>query len=214
MKLKLPLRMNRRQWLLRMGVKGEPPIELLMQMADAEEKLFAAAMPQGIYRIMPVEAVSPNGEAIKRHLKGCREVAILGVTLGAMVDNLIRTSQIRDMAEAVILDSGASVLVERLCDEFEDIINKETKMYMTGRYSPGYGDYPVHSQAELIWLIDAHRKIGLTVNKDYMMTPQKSITGIIGLSDRPVSGYLATCEECVIKDTCDLRKEGKTCVGL
>lgn len=214
MKLNLPLRIDRLQWLLRMGIKGDPSPGLLKQMADIEEKLLAASMPQGIYRIMPADAITLHGVAIRKHLRGCKEVALMGVTLGAMVDNLIRISQIRDMSEAVIMDCGASVLVEQICDDLEHIIHEDTNLYMTGRYSPGYGDYPLKTQTEIMWLMDSHRKIGLTVNKNYMMTPQKSITAVIGLSEHPVDGYLASCEECLIKEKCALRKEGKTCAGL
>ena len=214
MRMDLPPRLSRYQWLQRMGYEGKPDIDLLMQLAEAEEKLFAAAMPQGIYRVMPVEAITPHGEAIKKHLEGCDEVAIMGVTLGAMVDNLIRTSQVRNMAEAFILDCGASVLVERIASDLESCVMREQEKYTTVRYSPGYGDYPVTLQAELIWLMDAHRKIGLTVNKNFMLTPQKSVTAVMGMSDHPVSGYLATCEECTIREKCELRKKGKNCVGL
>ena len=214
MRLKTPSRIDRIQWLQRMGIKGEPPASLLKQMADMEVKLLAAAMPQGIYRVVPVDGLTLEGIAIKRHLRGCNEAAIMGVTLGSMVDNLIRISQIRDMAEAVILDCAASVLVEQIADDLEAIIGTEQKKHMTGRYSPGYGDYPIKMQTEIMWLMDSHRKIGLTVNENFMMTPQKSITAIIGLSEQPVEGYLATCSECVLREKCELRKEGKTCAGL
>ena len=214
MRLDLPNWINRHQWLDRLGYEGKPDVDVLLSLAEAEEKLFEAAMPQGIYRVVPVEAITPQGRDIKRHLDKCDEVAIMGVTLGPTVETLIRSSQIRNMAEAVLLDAGASVLVEQLADAMCQIIDSEQKRCSTVRYSPGYGDYPVMMQTELIWLMDAHRKIGLSVNKNYMMTPQKSVTAVIGLSDEPVTGYLATCEECKIKDGCELIKKGKTCVGL
>lgn len=236
MKLSLPQRIDTGQWLQRMGVKGKAPDDLLRQMNEAESKLMEMAMPRGIYRIMPKDAITQSGEAIKKHLDGCDEIAIMGVTLGALVDTLIRTSQIKSMAEAFVIDCGASVLVEQVCDDLEEIIRRDIDTcedtqqyeeaakkdinvrdhirYMTPRYSPGYGDYPIQLQTELIWLMDAHRKIGLTVNKNYMMTPLKSVTAVIGISGKPVTGYLASCEECIIKDNCVLRKEGKNCAGL
>ena len=180
MRIDLPKWINRHQWLERMGFEGKPDINMLIRLAEAEEKLFAVAMPQGVYRVMPVEAITPKGDNIKKHLEQCDEVAIMGVTLGAMVDNLIRTSQIRDMAEAVMLDAGASILIEQIADEMSRIIDREQQRCTTVRYSPGYGDYPVMMQTELIWLTDAHRKIGLSVNKNYMMTPQKYIDELRG----------------------------------
>lgn len=211
MRLELPEKIDRQQWLDRMGVKGNAPAELLEQMDRVEEKLMGTAMPRGIYRFMPVDIITLTGDAIKKHLKGCREVVVMAVTLGALTDNFIRMCQVRDMAEALMADSGASILIEQICDQLEAKIKSETDQYLTGRYSPGYGDYPIHLQTELIWLLDAQKKIGLTVNESYIMIPRKSITAVMGASEHPVTGYRATCEECVLKDACILRKEGKNC---
>lgn len=43
------------------------------------------------------------------------------------------------------------------------------------------------------------------------MIPRKSITAVLGISDHPVKGKLATCNECVLRDKCELRKEGGFC---
>lgn len=205
---------DRAQWLSRMGVKGNGDAELLRQMELCEKRLLSAAAPQGIYRMIKPEELDLKGEAIRKHLADCREAVLLGVTLGAGVDHLIRSSQIRDMAEAFILDCGASILTEQVCDLFEEQIRKENNLYFTGRYSPGYGDYPLECQDELIRLLDGPRKIGLTVNRSHLLIPRKSITAVMGGADHPVSGYLATCEECTLRDTCVLRKEGKNCAGF
>lgn len=230
MRLELPLKIDRKQWLQRMGVNvencgsageiGHPGIKKLMeQISVAEEKLMEAAMPQGIFRFINLddavkESAGFESRDIKKHLEGCREIIIMGATLGIQVDQLIRVVQIRDMAEAVILDSGASVLIEQVCDLLEAQIKATTNMYLTGRYSPGYGDYPIKAQSWLIRTLDAQRKIGLTVNESYIMIPRKSVTAIIGAADHPVSGYLSTCDKCTIRDKCILRKEGKNCAGV
>lgn len=214
MKLEKPNRVDRRQWLRRLGVPGEGDEKLEQSLAQAENLLLKNAQPQGIYRVLSLGDIALGGNAIKKHLKGCRELAIMGVTIGAGVDRLIRQSQIRDMAEAVILDCGASVLTEQICDSFEARIREETQGYLTGRYSPGYGDLPIETQDVLVRILDGPRKIGLTVNQNHIMIPKKSVTAILGIADHPVSGYLATCEECTLRDNCDLRKEGKNCAGL
>lgn len=214
MKLKTPTNIERGKWLQALGVKGQADEHLEASLVQAEEQLLKAATVQGIYRILPLEALGLTGTAIKKHLAGCREMAIMGVTLGTAVDNLIRASQIRDMAAAVILDCGASVLIEEICDGFEARIKAESGGFLTGRYSPGYGDLPIETQGQLIKLLDGPRKIGLTVNQNYIMIPRKSVTAILGIADHPVSGYLATCAECKLRDTCDLRKEGKNCAGI
>ena len=138
-------------------------------------------------------------------------MVVMGVTLGSAVDSLIRTGQIRDMAQAVLLDCGASVLIEQICDTFEEQIRCEINGFMTGRYSPGYGDLPLEIQKQLIRVLDGPRKIGLTVSQSYSMIPRKSVTAVLGIADHPVSGYLAGCKECALREQCAQRKEGKNC---
>lgn len=211
MRLEKPQSVDFRQWLARMGVTGEADESLRQSMKTEEKKLLSAAEPKGIYRVFQKGDLALKGNGIKRHLQDCREMILLGVTLGAGVDQLLRSSQIRDMASAVILDCGASVLIEQICDRFQEEIRQETGLFLTSRYSPGYGDFPIETQDELIRLLDGPRKIGLTVNQNHILIPRKSVTAVIGAADHPVKGYLATCGECAIREICALRKEGKNC---
>ncbi len=211
MKLEKPLQIDAKQWLGRLGTKGQADERLQASMEACEKKLLQAARIQGIYRVLSLDALALEGNAIRKHLAGCREMAVMAVTLGAEVDRTIRTAQVRDMAEALILDCGASVLVEQACDSLEAQMGRELGGFLTGRYSPGYGDLPIETQGELLGALDAGRKIGLTVNKSHIMIPRKSVTAVLGMADHPVKGYLATCAECALRDTCILRKEGKSC---
>lgn len=214
MRLNLPIEIDKKQWLARLGVKGDMPEGLEEQLHLTQEKLLKAASPQGVYRIIEKDAMELPGNAIKKHLAECNEAVLLAVTLGTGVERLIRTSQIRDMAEAVLLDSGASILAEQVADALDEKIRIETGLHMTPRYSPGYGDFPIEMQRRFIKLLDTHRQIGLSVNENHILIPRKSITAIAGLADHPVKGYLATCDECLIREKCALRKEGKNCAGL
>ena len=141
----------------------------------------------------------------------------MAVTLGVGVDQLLRKTQVTDMALAVIIDSGASVLIEQLADDFQEEIVKKPEAsdrnntFTTPRFSPGYGDWPITEQARIVRLLDGQRQIGLNITKDSLMIPRKSITAVIGISDHPVKGCLATCDECVLQDKCLLKKEGKFC---
>ena len=241
MRLRLPRQIDKKQWLARLGVKGEVDTQLLQQLDRAERKLLEAASPQGIYRVCDLERSMIKGEesvtssvlelpgnAIKKHLAECNSMVVMAVTLGAAVDRLIRTAQIRDMAEAVLLDSGASILAEQCADVLEESIHAENgdfttgnceapgigkaeSTYYTGRYSPGYGDFPIEMQRQMINAVDGPRTIGLTVNESSILIPRKSITAIIGTADHPVTGYLATCNECAIRENCRLLKEGTPC---
>lgn len=213
---------NREEWLKALHVKGEAGDMLAFQMDEAERLLMEAAVPRKIYRVIQRADLRVCGTSIERHLEGCGQAAVMAATLGIGVDNLIRRYQVKDMAMAVILDAGASVYIEQVCDEFEVEIrdalgtdgcevNETAPVFMTSRFSPGYGDYPITEQKYILSLVDASRRIGLNATADSLMIPRKSVSAVIGLSDHPVTGKLATCGECVLREKCLLRKEGKFC---
>ena len=230
-------KLNRRSWFRLMGVSDEhrrmakaaetgsageaaaktkAAIDRLMQQMDeAETLLFDAADPAFTYEVLDADKLPISGVSLAKHLEGCNQIAIMAVTLGPEVDRLISETQEHRIALGVVIDSGASIMAELATNMAEELIRAEIAekgpIFMTGRFSPGYGDSPLEMQAEVLALLHADEKLGITLSKGYMMSPSKSITAIMGLADHPVTGRLATCEECVLRDKCQLRKEGKRC---
>jgi cobalamin-dependent methionine synthase I len=123
-----------------------------------------------------------QGSDIKTHLNGCDEVIILAATLGLQVDELIRRTESSNMAEAVVLDALASEAIEQLCDTAEKEIQLSTiNCQLSTRFSPGYGDFPLEVQGELLKLLGAKKKIGLYVSESNLLIPRKSVTAVIGV---------------------------------
>ena len=89
---------------------------------------------------------------------------------------------------------------------------KEGK-YLTGRFSPGYGDWDIAVQPLVANALDTVRRAGLCVTDTNLMTPRKSVTAILGVSGHPVKGKLAGCGHCVLRTRCEYRKRGKTCAS-
>ena len=87
-----------------------------------------------------------KGEDIFRHLEGCSEALLLAVTVGPGVDGQIRRAGVGDIAAGVASDAIGSVLAEQAADAAEaergSGPQSRTK-YLTGRFSPGYGDWPI-----------------------------------------------------------------------
>lgn len=200
---------DRQQWLAALHAKGSIDSRLAEQMDEAERLLKAAARPKAVHKVLEISVISTDSISIKKHLEGCNKIVLMAVTLGTDVDQLLRRTQITDMAMAVIIDAGASILVEQLADEFQKSI--KAGPFMTSRFSPGYGDWSITEQSRIVRLLDGQRQIGLNVTKDSLMIPRKSITAVMGIAGHPVKGCLATCDECVLKDKCLLKKEGKFC---
>lgn len=211
MNIEITERIPRDKWLAALGTHGTRDESLNETLDEVESALLAAAKPKAIYRVMDIADIKVQGFSLKKHLEGCHKVIVMALTLGAGTDSLIRKLQVTDMAKAVMADSGASVLVECLCDKYEEHIKAATDGYKTGRFSPGYGDCPLEMQKSVISYVDGQRKIGLNVTANFLMIPRKSVTAIIGVADHPVKGRLATCGECVLREKCTLRREGKFC---
>lgn len=192
----------------------------LSAMLDAcTEKLCAAAQPRTIYRVLPVEHTAEGvtlgglplqGQDIALHLTGCKEAVLLAVTLSAPVDALIRRASVTDMTQAVMYDAIAGAAVERVCNDLEaEIRAKYPYPYYTARFSAGYGDFPITQQGALVRLLDATRKIGLTVTPAQTLVPMKSVTAVIGMSHEPVRdarrfGCGNSCAECPYNESCPM----------
>ena len=156
-----------------------------------------------------------TGNDIYEHLRGCRKCAVMAATMGIEVDNLIRTEQRTDMLKALVLDSCATEFTEKLCDKAENEIRAIAESEGKGinfRFSPGYGDLPIDIQRDITGVIDAARKIGLTVTKNSIMIPGKSVTAIIGFTtDYKINKKKQACDTCSMRDNCMFRKGGTTC---
>ena len=56
---------------------------------------------------------------------------------------------------------------------------KEKEGFRTNfRFCPGYGDLPLKTNADILAVLDAAKKIGLTVTESGLLLPVKSIVGV------------------------------------
>lgn len=185
------------------------------------EEIARAAEPRLVYRRLAlaggaIPGLPLAGEDIQGLLAESREAVLMAVTLGPGIERLLMRREVTDMADAVILDACASAAVENVCDHFEFDLRDALKgegLYLTDRFSPGYGDLPLDAQARLCAALDTARRIGLTVSSNYIMVPRKSVTAILGISERPQPLRRRGCEVCSLFLTCPYRKEGVSCHG-
>ena len=122
---------------------------------------------------------------LARNLAGCDKAVIFAATVGAGIDRLIARYSHISPARALFLQALGAERIEALCNMFENDIIVEAKKdgwQSHPRFSPGYGDFPLYFQTELIRVLDTPRKIGLTLNRSLLMSPTKSVTAVIGLS--------------------------------
>lgn len=185
----------------------------------AFQELESAAIPKFIYRIFDLKCVEEEricfdrveikSKSLGKNLKGCDQIVLFGATLGIGVDRLMTRKSVTNMAEAVVIQACSAVLLEAYCDECQEEIAQEVQRkggFLRPRFSPGYGDFPIGFQRELMQILESAKRIGLTITKSYMMTPVKSVTAVIGVSQTDAGCRSIPCEECKKQD-CKYRRD-------
>lgn len=206
-----------------LGFQNSPPDQQTLEdIAVISQELASLVRPVGTHRVIPLDFsqefpfVGTNfpllGEDIKSLLQPCSHALFMAVTLGHEFERYLRQVQVRDMAKAVILDACASSLVEEFCNYYEETLGKEYDTYFfTDRFSPGYGDLPLSVQAPLCSILNTEKTLGLSLSPQFIMAPTKSITAILGFAAQAQPMKIKGCGHCALRETCQLRKGGKTC---
>ena len=199
---------------------GAIPEDTEEALRRGEERLLKAARPRAVWRVFPYRpgeplpgtGFVPEGEDLRTFLADCDEVILLAATLGAEPDLLQRQLRLRHMSDAVILDAAVSAAVENVCDNLcADLAARFAPRYLTERFSPGYGDFPLSQQGWFFRLLDMNRRLGVTLTESDLMIPQKTVTAVVGVSDRPQKRRGKSCDSCSLTQSCAFRREGKHC---
>lgn len=208
-------RIDEREVLRYLGCAQAPDPELKEKISHLSEELITVSVPRLVWRrlpLLPENEFLLAGEDIRGILKDCSEVVLFAATLGVEAERFLQRAQIRDMAQAVILDACADSAIENVCDHFcQDLAALVKPSYLTDRYSPGYGDLPLSHQRVIFDVLDVTRRIGVTLTDSGLMLPQKSVTAMIGISDQPQKHRSGNCMGCSMYLHCIYRKEGRTC---
>lgn len=195
-----------------LGVRGEADAALHDSIVKQGSLLMEAASPRLVWKRMPIEAQYVEGEDLRQLLQDGKELVLFAATLGMEVERLSRQMQLKDMAEALIFDACADAAIENVCDNFCDDLAKEiSPLYLTQRFSPGYGDLPLSYQKKLFEALDIFRRIGVSLTQSGLMLPQKSVTAIMGIRETPMPSRASSCELCNLKDHCTHRREAAIC---
>ena len=180
-----------------------------------------------------------KGKSIKKHLSNSEEIYLMAATLGAQVDKKISYYEKVSVTKSMIFDACATTAIEAGCDQVEEEIKEKVLAAVnediTVRYSPGYGDLGIDIQKEILRILKAPKKIGLTASKYNMLLPTKSVTAIIGviaekktaeqqteeitdlggrdqnLEQRDLEFEERHCRNCLLYQDCELRRKGIYC---
>ena len=149
------------------------------------EAALAAIRPARTWkRFEDLSVVGTGGSpSLAKHLSGCHAAYLVCTTIGASFDALQRRTAATSPSDAFVLQAIGAAAIEEWTDETEKAIRRELQAGETlvSRYSPGYGDYPLAAQRELLGLLDASRKVGVSLTDSFLMVPSKSVSAVIGV---------------------------------
>lgn len=176
--------------------------------SDSFRELDQAAEQRMVYRIFELQEADGQitigsllieSKALEKNMKGCEKALMLGATLGAEVDRLLRKYELTDMARAVVLQACAAAMLEEYLDTRQEELKEDLGRegwYLRPRFSPGYGDFDIRHQKLVLRMLESEKKIGLMATDSCMLIPTKSVTAVIGLSKTPISCHRQGCEAC------------------
>lgn len=152
-----------------------------------------------------------SSKDLEKNLKGCTSVILFCATIGIEIDRLIwRYSSISPL-KSLLFQAIGTERIESLCDLFNYDIKEQKKKigkFIRPRFSAGYGDFPIEAQKDIIRILDTSRKIGVNLNESLLMSPSKSVTAIIGISDKNICEDKKECEICK-KEDCEYRRRNE-----
>ncbi len=201
---KIPLTVTEHEVLPFLGINktGSPQEQELINYYIKE--IRKKAQPVGVWQAFAVEhhdstkitlENSPlvlEGTITSAHFKTCKKITLLAATLGQEVDAFLAQLSEDNPAHALVFDGVASAAAEYFTEQLDNYLSGEIKrkgFFPTARFSPGYGDWPLHWQKAFLSSIEADR-IGLTITSYFLLQPVKSVTAALGWSKVPVKrGY-------------------------
>ena len=149
------------------------------------------------------EVVLDVGGRVIAQLHDSVAISAFVVTIGCeLSDQSRQLMQKGDSVDGFVLDAIGSVAVELMADSVQQAVADEVlplNMKITNRFSPGYCSWPTSGQADLFSLLPEN-PAGVQLNDSFLMTPIKSVSGIIGIGSnvvyRPYVCDLCDLHEC------------------
>lgn len=186
----------------------EPSARIAALVESALAEYVAAAEPRGlveeisreefaeVYRgegrnapATPLEVIAPRAERL----------ALFVATVGEPVTRRIREHFVaQDPAAGAMLDSVASAAADGLAERLAERFAAGAAGSRALAYSPGYCGWHVSGQRRLFARLRPE-EVGVTLNASCLMTPLKSVSGVLVRGPREIHRFAADypfCDDC------------------
>lgn len=141
--------------------------------------------------------------SLVKNLSDCKQAVVFSATIGIEADRLIQRMSLQSQSQGVIINAVGSAAVEAWCDEINERLKREyleKNKILRPRFSPGYGDFDIKHQKDVLSLCQSDRKIGVCLTQSLMMLPTKSVSAVIGISDEEKNLCSCKCDFCSQKN--------------
>jgi hypothetical protein len=148
------------------------------------------------------------GPVLFPRFKNVEKIAVIICTAGAILEEL--TKQHFDKDETLIgysLDAFGTLITDKVLQNVTQQLRESMLSLgfsITGCYCPGYCDWSLYEQEKLFSLLP-DRFCGVTLNDSCLMSPLKSLSGLIGIG-HDVKEDFPQCRICNMGN-CYMRKE-------
>lgn len=136
---------------------------------------------------------------LEKVLIDCDEVFLFAATVGVEADRLVSRYMSSAPSKAVVADALATAAVEAWCD----MLFEDENVFLTRRYSPGYGDLALDFQKVIFAELNCAKNAGIYLTDALTMLPMKSVSGIVGICKTPQCKN--SCDSCTAKN-CEYRR--------
>jgi hypothetical protein len=186
-------RLGYREGITRIGEDQKEIIEDYIEYALSLIHLSGAGRRISIKEKSFSNIVLSNGivfesKGLSKMIGDCEEIILMGATAGNDVMKSIgEDTEANQLTRGVILDAVASEMVDASLDWIVDYFNRdlrrENKQLTKRRFSAGYGDFILENQKIIYDTLQLER-IGIQINENYILIPEKSVTAIAGIQGR------------------------------
>ncbi|VAX15263.1 Methionine synthase activation domain [hydrothermal vent metagenome] len=150
---------------------------------------------KGIYKTFSLSRVTADvvegdetgdlfkGAGMVKLLGECDFASLLACTIGPSLEAEVEKLQgEEEVTDAFALEMVGGWMADYMADRVDERIEREIKRKgyeRTMRFSPGYGDWELDNQPQLLGLLEAE-KIGIKLTETNIMIPRKSVSAVIG----------------------------------
>lgn len=166
----------------RFGTEARKALQVLSRVAEPRALVRTLDVTELDADVLATDDIRLKSASLARFMKGADRVSLLLATIGPGPEG--KASRMREAGrytESYFIDAAASAMVEELLRKLHrKLSSRFPGLVSTARFAPGFGDFDLSVQADLVSLLDGSRA-GVSVREgSCMLTPVKSGTGVIG----------------------------------